>query len=195
MAEINFFMTQSDTIAFCRFLSDNFSATFTMDGADTPRLTELNNPVEVATTCDPDGYPARFFVTSPLWFKWPLLIQEIHHNDGRHRWYIQQRYGGPAFDFNISKWSFNSESLQIIPGWISDYPWYYIRTDDPTSFDRPESMSKAFKSMKKYVRKNGKRSYCSETSKPGPWILKGALAALDDGAWLRQGTWHFKIKR
>jgi len=195
MAEIHFFMTQSDTLNFCRFLSDNFSCVFTMDGADTPKLTKFNNPKKVSGAYDPDGYPARFFFTSPLWSRWPLLTQEIHHHDGRHRWYVRQRYGGPAFDFSISKCRSGSGDLQIITGWISDYPWYYIRTDDPKTFNRPESMSQAFNSIKKFIRSNGKRSYCLEISKHGPWIIEGALTALEDGATLRQGEYHFDIKR
>jgi hypothetical protein len=191
MAELSFFMTETDTLDFARFLVAEFDCRFTMDGFDGPQLPELTVPEEIAAKLDPDGYPPRFFVTSARWSGYPLLVHKINHLDGRVRWYVEQRYAGPAFDYQVSKPQ-EDGGLQIVPGWFSDYPWYYIRHHDPATFERPAQMAAAFQAAKRYLRRNGVRSRLPRVARPGPWLLPGALRAFEQGCWLRQGDWRFE---
>ena len=192
MAELSFFMTNSDTLDFARLLVGEFDCRFTMDGGEEPQLPELRTPEEVAAGLDPDGYPPRFFVTSARWSGFPLLVSKTNHLDGRVRWYVAQRYGGPAFDYAVSEPRQQDGNLQIVPGWFSVYPWYYIRRHDPTTFERPAAMTAAFQRVKRYLRRNGVRSRTAGISIPGPWVLPGAVRAFEQGCWLRQGDSRFE---
>jgi hypothetical protein len=191
MSEVLFFMTEADTVAFCRFLVDSFSCDFAVDGVAEPGIQVLTVPEEVASARDPDGYHARLFVGSRLWSSYPLVQEETHHKDGRHRFYIQQRYGGPAFDYLVSRVRTTVEGTQIVPGWFSDYPWYYASREDRKTVTRPEAMQEAANGARRYLRRHGKRTVCDDSARPGPWVLSGALAAYHAGAWLRLGDAHY----
>jgi hypothetical protein len=192
MADVSFFMTDSDTLDFARFLVGEFECRFTMDGAAQPELPELTVPEEIAAKLDPDGYRPRFFVTSARWSGFPLLVHKTNHHDGRVRWYVEQRYGGPAFDYTVSKPKEVDGSLQIAPGWFSDYPYYYIRRSDATTVERPAQMAAAFQAVRRYLRRTGVRTRHPRVAKPGPWVLPGAYRAFEQGCWLREGDWRFE---
>ena len=125
-------------------------------------------------------------------------MSEVNAKDGRRYFSIDQRYGGPAFDFLVSQTSRENGKAYIVPGWFSDYPWfikdktYLADSSKYETFDRPQAMAEAFREVQRYLQKNAKRSVCRETAKVGPWVFSGALAAYDDGAWLRQGNYHFE---
>jgi hypothetical protein len=193
MAEIHFFMTQADTLDFAGFLVREFECRFTMDGSDMPDLPELTTAEQVATCRAPGGYTPRFFVTSRRWSRYPLIVRKISHHDGRIRWYVDQRYGGPAFDFVVSAVREEDGSLQILPGSFMDYPWYYIQHGDYSTFDRPATMTSAFQAVRRYMRRNAVQSRLREPARAGPWALPGAVREYQSGCWLRQGDWRFNL--
>jgi hypothetical protein len=198
MAELNFFMARSDTGRFVELLAGRFGATLFLDGSDNPLPPAFRDKSSVEKLVAESRHAPRFFVVSELWQRYPLSVSEVNAKDGRHYFAIDQRYGGPAFDFLVSNNVREDNKEYIVPGWFSDYPWYikdksYLkdRTKYET-FDRPDAMAEAFREVQRYLRKDAKRSVCRETGKVGPWILSGALAAYGDGAWLRQGVYHFE---
>jgi hypothetical protein len=191
MSEVYFFMTQDDTVSFCRFLIDSFECDFTMYSVTVPQFIVLTDPTKVAQARDPDGFEARFFVRSPSWLSRPLILQEIHQNDGRHRWYLKERYGGPAFDFSMSHIRSGEEGIQLIPGFFMDYPWYFTDTPEFERIIRPQGMQHMANSVRTYLRRHGVRTATTHSSQPGPWALEGALSAYRSGAWLRGGDWHY----
>lgn len=195
MAELEFFMTHNDTCEFVRFLIERFDARFVMDNSPTREPPVYDNADEIDRLVRESEYTPRFHILSNQWEKYPLSIGEVNAKDGRHFFYIEQRYGGPAFDYNVCRVVIKDGENFIIPGWFSDYHYYYISPSDPTTFDRPEGMSSAFKEVRRYMRRNGTRSVCQELGKPGPWILSDALRSHEAGTWLRRGKWHFLPKK
>jgi len=147
-----------------------------------------------------DIHYSRFFVLSRQWERFPLVMDEIHANDGQHFFSVSQHYGGPAFDFILSRTYTEGDLRWIVSGSLSDYS-YYIQDEAFFSdhslyrtFARPEEMTAAHKEVRKYLRKNGYRSICRETGHTGPWIVSGALQEYESGTWLRGGDWHFEPK-
>lgn len=116
---------------------------------------------------------------------YPLSISSVNAVDGKVHWYVDQRYGGPAFDFIPSRKVSNNNQPWIVPGSFDDYPWYYIKKGSPETFDRPTSMQKAFKEVQKYIRSVSTRSVCRELKKTSRWIARGAANEYAKGAWLR----------
>lgn len=188
MSEVHFFMDRTDSRSFVAFLIKQFSAEFALDQCPTsqPPVFRSLDEVNSAITCDP--FRPRFFVTSPVWQRFPLSLTETHTNDGRHFFSIDQRYGGPAFDFAVARCD---HERVIVPGWFMDYPYYYCRKGRSETFDRPAAFASAFQAVRRYLRQVGSRSVCRETGKLGPWILPGAAALHARGGWLRRGDWHF----
>ena len=201
MAEVSFFMTHADTRAFVEFLIEEFEARFALDNCPAPDPPIFRTADEVAALVEGSEFSPRFFVQSPLWDRHPLITTEVHTNDGRHFFSICQRYGGPAFDFILSRCDTEGDSSCIIPGWFSDYPWYIVDRswlDDKSryeTFDRPEEMTDAYRAVQKYLRRNGKRSMDQDSGRTGPWILDDALVEYRRGAWLRQGDARLVPKR
>jgi hypothetical protein len=202
VAESQFFMSPSDTYHFVTYLIDSVSAEFVPERSfEPPPFPRFKTLAQVEDWVAQDGHNSRFFVVSKHWERLPLIFTEVNAKDGRHFYYVAPRYGGPAFDFMFSR-SLNESALSwILPGWLSDYP-YYI-TDDAfvkdyslyRTFDRPTEMSGAHNEVRKYLRKNGCRSACREDGHGGPWILPGALKEYEAGTWLRVGDWHFEPKQ
>lgn len=200
MAELHFFMTLHDTGEFVDFLSGRFGATLYLDGSESRSPPAFHDRSGVERVVTELRYTPRFFVVSELWQRYPLSVSEVNANDGRHYFSIDQRYGGPAFDFLVSKNTHEGGKTYIVPGWFSDYPWYIkdkTHLQDHSkyeTFDRPEAMAKAYREVQSYLRKQATRSVCRETGKVGPWVLPGALEARNSGSWLRQGDFHYEPK-
>jgi hypothetical protein len=197
MAELHFFMAPPDTGRFVEFLVGRFGAALFLDGSDSSTPPAFRDKNGVEKMVKESRHAPRFFVVSDIWQRYPLSVSEVNAKDGRHYFSIDQRYGGPAFDFLVSNNVREDGKEYIVPGWFSDYPWYikdksYLKDRSKyETFDRPEAMVEAFRAVQHYLRKNGRRSVCRETGKAGPWILSGALEAYGNGAWLRQGNYRF----
>lgn len=188
MSEVLFFMDRTDTRSFVAFLIEKFGAEFALDQCPTPQPPVFRSLDEVDDAVARDAFSPRFFVTSSQWQQFPLSVTEVHTNDGRHFFSIDQRYGGPAFDFHVARCE--GERV-IVPGWFMDYPYYYCRKGQSETFDRPSEFASALQQVRRYLRRLGARSVCRETGTPGPWMLPGAAALHARGAWLRQGDFHY----
>ena len=194
MAELYFFMANEDAADFCRFLSNEFNCSYIEDGSPHLPSNEITDPVEASIAKDTYGYEARLFITSPLWTKYPLVLTKIEPENYKSFWSIAPRYGGPAFDFLRSRIISDEKSKRIISGWISDYPWYYLKRNDARTFDRPEAMTKAFNTIKNYVRRNGSRTYSTQLKKMGPWVLHHASDDAQNGTSLVHGGSEYTLK-
>jgi hypothetical protein len=191
------FMTNQDTVEFSSFLIEQHNARLILDESPISPLPEYKTGEAVDHLLRASEYSPRFFILSPIWQKHPLSVTEIKKQDGRVLYYVDQKYGGPAFDFKTC-WCSTADNVPfIIVGWFMDYAWYMVDNEHLRdrskyrTFDRPDSMTHAHKDVRKFLRRNGRKSICRETGSCGPWILAGALEAHAQGTWLRQGDWHF----
>ncbi len=182
-------MTHRDTSEFAQFLAGAFAAKFTLDGHSTPELPVFDSVEGVDGAVRSHEHGPRFFVSSPQWQRYTLSVRETRHADGRHLFYVDQRYGGPAFDFIVSR---EDSSGCLYPGSFSDYPWYYVLQNSAITFDRPRAMAAAYRGVQQYVRRHGRRSRCMETGRAGPFVLLHTRAAHERGLWLRRGDAHFE---
>jgi hypothetical protein len=187
MAEVSFFMDRSDTHEFVSFLSREFAAAFTLDNGASSPLPIYRAVDEVLAALDRSPFNMRLAVTSEEWTSHPLSWTEIHTDDGRRVFAVNQRCGGPAFDLLLAR----RGDGHLVPGWLMDYPWYYTALGARETFARPEGMAVAYKRAVAYLRRVGERSTCEETRKAGPLVLPGAAGLHRHGVWLRQGALHF----
>ncbi len=195
-------MNKNDSYEFIKFLIQTFLCEFVPEKSDSPPpFPKYLTFEEVQCKVEEDEHYSRFFVLSPKWEKYPLCFSEINTNDGKHFFTVDQRYGGPAFDFILARSVSEKDLKWMVSGSFADYH-YYIRDksyiNDQSryeTFDRPEEMKTAYKEVQKYIKRNGVRSICEEDERSGPWILNGALAEFENGLWLRAGKWHFIPKK
>src|SRR5438477_2068581 len=152
MSQVSFFMDLTDTRSFVAFLIEQFAAEFTLDQCPTPQPPVFRSLDEVDSAVARDPFSPRFFVTSLHWQQFPLSLTETHTNDGRHFFSIDQRYGGPAFDFHVARCD---RERVIVPGWFMDYPYYYCRKGHSETFDRPPAFASAFQQVRRYLRRHG----------------------------------------
>jgi hypothetical protein len=190
MSELNYFMTQDDTEEFVDWLITEFRPTFipaSHPTQDFPRLTTLP---EVTSYFTGRRHCPRFFILSDVWQLYPLSFSHIHHNDGTSAFYVDQRYGGPGFDFVLSRQHSEQPNI-IVGGLIGNYASYYVHRGRAESFPRPAGMAQAFRAAQNYMRRSGRRTVSAELGHSGGWALRGALAAHAAGTWLRLGDFHF----
>lgn len=200
MTDTHMFMTNQDTVEFSSFLIAKYNARLILDESPILPLPEYKTDDAVDHLLRASEYSPRFFVMSPIWQKHPLSVTRIKKQDGRTLYYVDQKYGGPTFDFKTC-WCSVADSVPfIVGGWFMDYAWYIVDKkhlqdkSEYQTFNRPDSMTEAHKDVRKYLRRKGQKSICRETGSNGPWILTGALKAHAQGVWLRQGDYHFDPK-
>lgn len=179
---------------------EKYNAWLVLDESPLCPLPELKTAESVDHLLRVSEYSPRFFVMSPIWQEHPLSFTKIKKQDGRTLFYVDQRYGGPAFDFKTCKCFMADQIPFIVSGWFMDYAWYIVDKEHLKdrskyrTFDRPELMTQAHRDVRKYLRLNGQKSICRETGRNGPLILAGALEAHKQGMWLRQGDYHYDPK-
>src|ERR1041385_5174180 len=103
MSEVLFFMDRADTRNLVAFLIEQFGAEFALDQCPIPEPPVYRLADEVDSAVARDRFSPRFFVTSSQWQRFPMSVTEVHTNDGRHFFSIDQRCGGPAFDFHVAR--------------------------------------------------------------------------------------------
>jgi hypothetical protein len=200
MAEVLFFMTESDSGEFADFLIRQFDARFAMDESPTAELLMFDQRETLLEAILHSRYSSRFWVLSHHWQKYPLAVREVNTNDGRHFFCALHQHGGPAFDFIVRRHEKDNGDNHLVCGSFSDFFWYVRDTaylEDRAkyrTFLRPAEMKRAYGMVQKYLRQMGKRTVCRETGKAGPWVLPEALKAFREGTWLRTGEWHFEPK-
>jgi hypothetical protein len=191
MSDLHFFMSRLDTEEFIAWLIEQFRPSFILDKQPTEPLPTFTALDDVrACIAESQGRP-RFLVVSELWQCFPISVSKICHNDGTTAHYINQRYGGPGFDFIPSRQGVGDTGDFIGGGSFGDYPSYYIQRGSPDPFPRPAAMTEAFRSAQSYMRRLGRRTTSAERGHSGGWALPGARAAHVAGAWLRLGDFHF----
>ena len=172
------------------WLIAQFRPTFVPASHPTPELPSLTTCADIMRYMTERRHPPRFFILSDIWQLYPLSVSQTHHNDGTTAYYVDQRYGGPAFDFVLSRHPADASHV-IIGGLFGDYASYYVRRGSPESFQRPAGMAQAFRAAQNYMRRAGLRTASAELGHAGGWALPGARAAHAAGAWLRLGDFHF----
>lgn len=190
MAQLQFFATEEDHELLVSLLVARFRARFVLDGAETPEMPTFESVTAVMRIIRSETHDPRFFVLSPFWQLEPLTVAETKHNDGRVRFYIGQRQGGPAFDYLARRLSITKTGEQLVSSWFSNYPSYSSKLVADTEFARPKEMTDAYDEVLRHIRRGGVRTDISEAKESGPWARPGALAAHGRGAWLRVGEWH-----
>src|SRR6476660_9649000 len=100
MSDLRFFMTHSDTEEFVSWLIEQFHPTFVLDAQPTRTLPSLVTFEEIRRCIADHPHSPRFYLLSDLWQSYPPAASETRHNNGTVRYYVDQRYGGPAFDFH-----------------------------------------------------------------------------------------------
>jgi hypothetical protein len=190
MSDIHFFMTQDDTEEFIAWLIAQFRPTFIPSSHPTQEFPRLTTLPEVSNHFTGRQHCPRFSILSDVWHLHPLCFSHIHHNDGTSAFYVDQRYGGPAFDLVFSR-PHSEEPNIIVGGRLGDYASYFIHPDRPDPFPRPAGMAQAFRSIQNYMRRYGRRTVSAELGHSGGWAMRGALAAHAAGTWLRLGDFHF----
>jgi len=189
LAEIAMFMTEADLRELVSLLVERFSARFEVD--ETPEATPsvLTTIDEVCIAVESNRFGARFAVVSPHWQRYPIYRHETERNDGTRAFFIDQRYGGPAFDFIANRPRTENGVRYVIPSSFSDYPYYFPDRNGSVyrTFDRPSPMAETYAIVQSHIRRLGVRTEVKGWSRPGPWVLVDALRCHREGLWLRTG--------
>jgi len=184
VAEFQYIGTSEDNAALGEFLFTQFHAQLFIDESESSVLKSLDSCRDLEHFLDNNPMPPLLFAIAQAWGDYPLIASEVKSNDGRHFFSIRQRYGGPAFTWNLSRQVQRQDQQSHTFGMFGDYPWYYVRPDCRDTFDRPTAMSEAYKSILKYVKNNGRRARWRRSNNPGPWVLSGAFKLSLEGTWL-----------
>ena len=146
MAEISMFMTEADIRELVGLLVDRFSARFELDQTPEATPSALTTTEEVCRAVESSRFGARFAVVSSLWQRYPIYRHEIQRSDGTRAFFIDQRYGGPAFDFIACRPRPENGARFVTPSSFSDYPYYFPHKDKSVyrTFDRPSPMAEAY---------------------------------------------------
>jgi len=188
MAEFDFFATEDDHLELVELFVEAFQAEFFLDGTESPP-TAIGVVSDVMNLIRGNEHDPRFFVVSRQWQIESLSVKPVAGKDGKTRFHIRQREGGPAIDFLARRLRKVGNANEIVPSWLGDFPSYSSSTSD-AAISRPALMADCFDAARKLICRRGMRTTVIETSKPGPWLRPDARIQFERGAWLRVGDWH-----
>lgn len=188
MAECDFFATEEDHLELVQLFIEEFQAEFFLDGAEV-RPSAIRSVSDVMEVIRNNKHDPRFFIVSQQWQIEPLSIEPTACQDGKTRFYVRPRKGGPSIDFLARRLRTTNGGSEIVPSWLSDYPTYYASNAGP-DIARPASMASCFDAARRKICHRGMRTTVLEWSKPGPWLRPDARLQFERGAWLRVGDLH-----
>lgn len=191
MAEIHFFMTFDESRELAKVLINQFNVRFIPEISSEPIIKELKSIDDFRLHIKEYSNAPRYFLVSDQWSKFPLYQKELN-SKGHHYFYIMQRHGGPAFDWILSREYEKDGKKWIVPGSISDYPWYMTNEGIEKTFARPDTMKEEYKKISRIIRKKTTKSICKEKGFNGPLISQYALKDFCHGVCLRTGNFHFE---
>ena len=190
MSEINFFMTDDESLSLFKFFLEEYDAGFVPENNPSPEAPVLRSLEAIQSDRGTCEYAERYFVVSDCWTRYPLHLRELD-SQGHHYHYVVLRCGGPAFDLSPARSFVEHDTEWIVPGELSDYPWYNLDESCEETFSRPEEMKAAYARLSRFIRKGACASVCQEKGFRGPYITPGARAAFERGVRLRVGDFHF----
>jgi hypothetical protein len=157
MSDLLFELPTARAEDFVGWFFDSFEPIFVPDmhpSRDFPRYARREDVWAIVQSHLAEAMPCRFFVLSDRWTSLPLSMTWIVHKDGRPPlFYIDQHYGGPAFDFLMRPARAGDRDSPAVAGWLMDYSYYYRTPGSPDTIDRPAGMADAFKKAKAWMRR------------------------------------------
>lgn len=181
MAEIQYFASADESIALATFIASAFDASIHVDESPTPVPRVVNTAGGIAELFATSLPIPLLHVTSPVWGRLPLTTTEVHANDGRHFFAVDQRYGGPAFIWSVPRTMQTQGQHLLTAGIFGDWPTYYARKGSSEAFARPPSMAYAFLAVTKRIRVGAIHTRWKSSRRTGPWLSPGARSLLDNG--------------
>jgi len=145
----------------------------------------VRQPEEIAELFSSTIVPL-LHITSPMWSVMPLTTSEVHTNDGRHFFSVDQRYGGPFFMWSVPR-AIRSVGKPILKlGSFGDWPSYYISRKSAATIPRPSKMTEVYGLVSRRIRAGAMRARW-KSGNAGPWVCPGALAKMNEGYTLAAG--------
>ena len=166
MAECHFFATEEDHVELVDLLIEEFEGEFFLDGAET-RPAAIRSVSDVMDVIGRGDHDPRFFIVSPRWQTEPLSIDSTACQDGRTRFHVRPRNGGPSIDYMARRLRTTNGGKEILPSWLSDYPTYY-RSNAASDIARPASMALCFDAARRRICRRGMRTTVLEWDKARP---------------------------
>jgi hypothetical protein len=186
MADIVYYGTDEEAISLARFLIENFDASIHVDDSPTPEPRLIREAQDVVQLFSSQFVPL-LHVTSPLWSVLPLTTKEVHTNDGRHFFSVDQRHGGPSFLWSVPRPMQNDGKLILKLGSFGDWPSYYLSKSSTATIPRPPKMAQVYQEVSRRIRGGALRSRWKKSGNAGPWVCPGAQAKLTEGYQLASG--------
>ena len=185
MAEIQYYGTHDEAIALACHLVEAFESSIYVDNAPTPKPRSIRQREDIAQLFSLPIVPL-LHITSPMWSLVPLTTTEIHANDGRHFFSIDQRYGGPSFLWSVPQAILSTGRRLLRVGSFGDWPSYYLNKGSPAAIARPKKMQEVYQLVVRRIRAGSVRSRWL-SGRAGPWVSPGALTKMREGYELSAG--------
>jgi hypothetical protein len=173
-----------------QFLVEEFAATFTLDAHPTAELPVCTTPLTRLTA--PSVHTST--LRDSMWCRrsgsvYPVSVSATRHDDGRQHVLRQPAYGGPAFDFIVSREDLPSGFC--VPGSFANYPWYYMRRVIPRRLRGQQRWPLLTKRCRRIA--PARRRSRVRRDRSGRSVHSSAReSSARTGLWLRRGDHHFE---
>jgi hypothetical protein len=154
MAQIDFFLCKDERAEFAKLVL----------GMGSKMIADLHYEKQVFTSIDNIDKFNKYidknkgvFIVNEKTFHHPFIFDSFEKN-GKKKFYIQQRYGGPSFYFYSP--GMTETEKKIGPGVLSNYPFYYDQAGE--KFYPSETDKETFKILVSYIKKHTKPAKLSK---------------------------------
>ena len=180
MADIAYYGTDDEAISLAQFLVEHFDAAIHVDDSPTPIPQVVRSRQDIARLFSSPMVPL-LHITSPLWSALPLTTREVHTNDGRHFFSVDQQHGGPSFMWSAPRPIHEGGGRILKLGEFGDWASYYVGNGSTTKIPRPAVMARVFQEVSRRIRIGALRSRWKKSGNAGPWVCPGAQLKLAEG--------------
>lgn len=127
----------------------------------------------------------QFWIFCPDWISEDLLLKPVVHKELGPRFYIAQRYGGPALRYVLYPERTDVSPPALGSGSVDYYPHYYSSRSDSRLMP-PEHMIKFFKQTRDEIKSN---SACIKADRDAVWVNRQTLEDVENGSKMLPGRW------
>lgn len=120
----------------------------------------------------------QFWIIRKDWLEEELPLHAVDNLHSGAGFRVSQRYGGPAISYLLYP-EYSDEGRTILGrGSVHYYPHYYSKVDN-RRIEPPEAMKQFFKSVAKFIKKDGVQL---KSERRSIWLTKWARDAAVDGS-------------
>lgn len=170
MTQVDFFLSEEERVEFIKFCFKHGCAAIPDQHYNVDKYIVATDITQYEQYCKKSPL---LFITSKRFSVYPLEL-DYFEDEGKKKYFIKQRHGGPSIDF-FSPIIGELEDNIVGPGYIGIYPFYY---HDTKKYVPNKGLTDFYKLFTTYIKESCQKIKLTHRTF---WVGKGTIARAKKG--------------